>query len=386
MSRNLDKRPKRRILLAQLGSFGDCLYATSIAKQIKIDDPQCHLTWAIGSIYKSVLAENPDVDAIWEFPIKSRNDLLDKWQEFEDIAVQRKTSGEFDEVYFTQVYPNNIKNFDGTLRASIFRAYPRPITTSIAPIIQLSPDEIANVAFFVKKHNIRSTSRAILFECTAHSGQSFVSPEFALQVAYEVTKRLPDVTIIMSSNVKNFPITDEHLIDGSELSFRENAELTKYCSLFVGCSSGISWLCTSEWAKKLPTIQLLKKSRATYASMIHDHEYFGLPTSHIIEITDCSASHVVNCIEMTLSNGIITAKSEFGEKIQPNFHVYLSAIFSDIKIGNLSPAYKSLYIVIKRYGLAKTLTKCSQTIFQILFARMNRYFERSLQSFYTNTK
>ena len=122
---------KKRVLIGQLGSFGDCLYATAVARQIKNDYPDCHLTWAIGSIYRSILEGNPYIDEIWEFPLSSRNDLLDLWQKFEDEANERKKRGDFDEIFLTQVFPNNLKNFDGTLRSSIFRAYNKPITVPV---------------------------------------------------------------------------------------------------------------------------------------------------------------------------------------------------------------------------------------------------------------
>ncbi|MEQ1577992.1 MAG: hypothetical protein ABL894_10090, partial [Hyphomicrobium sp.] len=60
-----------RILLGQLGSNGDCLYATTIARQIKKDFPGCHLTWAISSLCTRVLDNNPDVDEVWEVPVQS---------------------------------------------------------------------------------------------------------------------------------------------------------------------------------------------------------------------------------------------------------------------------------------------------------------------------
>jgi hypothetical protein len=73
------------------------------------------------------------------------------------------------------------------------------------------------------------------------------------------------------------------------LSYRENAELSKHCSLLLGGSSGITWLMTSEWATKLPTIQFLHRTSAWYsfASVKYDHQFFGLDTGHIFE-TDLS--------------------------------------------------------------------------------------------------
>ena len=36
-----------KVSLVQLDANGDCLYATTIARQIKQDYPGCHLTWWI---------------------------------------------------------------------------------------------------------------------------------------------------------------------------------------------------------------------------------------------------------------------------------------------------------------------------------------------------
>ena len=67
------------ILFVQLGSMGDCLLATTIARQIKeVDYPNCHLTWMIGDIFETVIKNNPYVD-----------DTITK-----SINVSRETSGE----------------------------------------------------------------------------------------------------------------------------------------------------------------------------------------------------------------------------------------------------------------------------------------------------
>ena len=75
-----------RILLGMLGSNGDCLYATAIARQIKHDFPGCHLTWAVASLCRNVLFNNTDIDALWEIPLAS-------WSEMDrDLAVVRDRS------------------------------------------------------------------------------------------------------------------------------------------------------------------------------------------------------------------------------------------------------------------------------------------------------
>jgi ADP-heptose:LPS heptosyltransferase len=318
-------RPKR-FLIGQLGSYGDCLYATTLAYQIKTDYPDCHLTWGIGSIYRSILENNPFIDEIWEVPLSTRADLLTRWQQFEDEALERQKRGDFDEIFLTQVFPNNLRNFDGTLRSSLFRAYNRPITVSVTPVLRLSPSEIENVRLFAESHHIFGKKHVILFECSPKSDQSFVTQKFAIAASKALIAKIPDIYIIISSN-EALSTDHKQIIDGSKLSFRENAELTKYCSLLVGCSSGISWLSTSDWAKSLPNIQLLKKHNNMYASFVVDHTYQGIPTDNIIEMTECSDSQLVHCIELALLDGFSVAKRYYHKQIRIHFIHYAQVIY-----------------------------------------------------------
>ena len=91
------------------------------------------------------------------------------------------------------------------------------------------------------------------------------------------------------------------IVDASSLTFRENAELSKYCTLLIGCSSGITWLLTSTWAKKIPTIQILKKGALLYefASVSYDLNYWGQQTDHIIEITKFDEDYIFDCVNMS---------------------------------------------------------------------------------------
>jgi len=342
---------RKRILLGQLGSYGDCLFATTIARQIKNDYPNCNLTWAIGTRYRSILHGNPHVDKIWEIPVTHRRELLDKWEQFEKEAQERKKRGDFDEVFLTQVFPNNLKNFDGTLRTSIFRGYTRPITVPISPVLQLLPTEVERVRSFADEYQLTEKNSIILFECLQESDQSFVTPDFALEVARQFVSKIPNVAVILSSHT-SIVSGDARIIDGSVLSFRENAELTKYCSLMIGCSSGISWLSTSEWAKPLPMIQLLKKGQSIYASLVHDLKYHNMPVDTIIEMTDCTADRVTNCVTVALLDGFKAARDIFHEQIPVRFDLYYGTLFTFLLTkGKFRETAISLVHTIRRYGL-----------------------------------
>ena len=64
---------RMRILLVQLFSNGDCLYATAVARQIRHDYPSCHLTWAISSGCREMIRENPHIDDVMEVNDVPRN-------------------------------------------------------------------------------------------------------------------------------------------------------------------------------------------------------------------------------------------------------------------------------------------------------------------------
>ncbi|HXY53896.1 MAG TPA: hypothetical protein VEM40_04410 [Nitrospirota bacterium] len=341
---------KKRILLGQLGKLGDCLYATVIARQIKKDNPGCHLTWAISSVCRSVIEGNPDVDEIWELRLKTYEEVVSAWQQFEMDARVRKERGEYDEIYLTQVDPDNYQNFDGTVRASIYRGYPKPIEVSMQPIVRLSESEIAKVRRFAESNDLISKNNVVLFECGAASGQSYVDHEFALKVVEKIVNNRKDTAFVLSSN-KSITVSDNRVIDGSVLTFKENAELTKYCTLLVGCSSGISWLATSDWAKPLPKIQLLSADKKMYASMIHDAKYCGFSMDQILEMQDCSPDQVASCIQTVIDNGFATAKKIYHEDIPVDFQFYFKTLFyTTLNRNQMGKAARSLKVTMDRFA------------------------------------
>jgi hypothetical protein len=342
------KQP-RRILLGQLAARGDCLYATAVARQIKADYPGCHLTWAIGSTCRDILDGNPHVDAVWEIPLVDHSEVPSAWYKFYAEAQARLHAGDFDEAFFTQIYPANFRNFDGTVRASIFRGYPHPITVPVAPILHLREDEIENVRQFATRHDLTGQSPAILFEFSSASDQSFVGPEFATRAAIGILAQLPNCRIVMTSQftVKS---QDPRIISGHTLSFRENAELTKYCTFLIGCSSGITWLCTSDWAKRLPAIQLLRKNTGVYASVVHDHERFGLPAEAVIEMTECPPEDLVDCVVTAIEDGVDEAKKLYHQTITLHSGFHRPVLNRLVKSGAYRDALASCAVTLRRYG------------------------------------
>jgi len=343
---------RRRVLLGQLGAAGDCVYATTVARQIKADDPDCHLVWAIGSMFRHVIAHDPHVDEVWEVPLASRAEMAATWAAFAREAYARKARGELDDVFLTQIDPGNYQNFDGTVRASIFRGFPRPITVPVTPVIRLDDDEIARVRDFARTHRLQEGGPAVIFECAHGSGQSFVTPEWALGVARAVVRQMPTAKIVLSSRAGQSP-EETAIIDGSGLKFREYAALTHHASMLVGCSSGLTWVCTSDAARTLPTLQVLTRRVGMCGAVVHDLEHWGLPSDHVIEMRDKPAEQVAACVVDMLSNGVAHARAAHHERLDLTFDYYYTVMLPLLRQGKVATVMQSMRNVIARYGLRR---------------------------------
>lgn len=317
----------------------------------------------------------------------SEREIKDQWTDafqilsrFQTEALKRKDQGEFDDIFFTQFRHERFEDYDGTIRNFVLQAYPRPITVPLSPVVRLNTKEIKNVSDFVAAHPvIGGTSQVILFECSPKSRQSFVTPDYALAASRQLLLRHPDTCIILSSNHR-IVTDDERLIDGSTVSFRENAELSKCCTLLIGCSSGISWLLTSDWAKRLPMIQLLSSESPMPNSFIHDHERNGLSTEQIIELVDCSADRLCNCVSAVFSKGFAEARDEFSQRLSLN-PAYLFAMGQLLAQRRDHMALRYLQKTFRRDGASGELLLRSMWLYlRVLLGRLKRLLLRTTSS------
>ncbi|MCW7546050.1 hypothetical protein N7I30_19905 [Aurantimonas litoralis] len=345
----------KRILLGQLGANGDCLYATIIARQLRHDHPDAEITWAISSQCSRLIANNPHVDAVWEIEIPSWDLHESMWRLFEREALRRYGRREFDDIYLTQIWPNNFHNYDGTVRSSLLRNLGRPITVPIENVIVLDDVELERVSTFARQAGLADREHRILFECSSKSGQSFVTPEVAQDVADELYDILPNSMVIFSTHLP-MVLRDTRSRYAGGISLREIAELTQHCSLFVGCGSGGTVSATSTASKPLPNVQILSRATSVYASFAHDFEYFGLTGRPIIEITEEDPRTIARCIASVCTRGIGAARAEFDEHRPVTFDHYLGLITETlVRRDRYLDVARALSITAERYGWAPEL-------------------------------
>jgi ADP-heptose:LPS heptosyltransferase len=334
-----------------LASNGDCLYATAIARQIKADFPGCHLTWAIGSLSASVLANNSDVDEVWELPQNSWADMENDWNLFEIDARRLADAGQFDYVFLTQISPARFANYDGTVRPSIFRNYGRSVTVPVDVTINLTEQERYEVDNWFKANPASDASQVVLFECSSKSGQSFMTKEMALQIAHRITEARSKTVVIISTHEK-LAIEHPRIVSGDALSIRQITRLTDYVDLFVGCGAGLTVAATAGVAKpSLPNIQILSRSTSVYASFRHDFAYFGKPTANFLELTTEDPGHLSKVALVALTDSFATAKAEFDDPVPITFEWYLRIISTNlVERGRYLDAVHSLLVTMARYG------------------------------------
>ena len=109
----------KRILLVQLYSNGDCLYATAVARQIKQDFPGCHLTWLIAKFCKDIIAGNPYIDEVLVTDEVPKNDVI-AFRKLKKKVFKEKKEDKWDEVFVTHNMDDNQALYNGTIRGMIF--------------------------------------------------------------------------------------------------------------------------------------------------------------------------------------------------------------------------------------------------------------------------
>ena len=341
----------KRVLLIHLGANGDCVMATAIARQIKSDYPGCHLTWAVASRYATVIQNNPFVDAIWEFELAQGESMVEAgWYRCKAEADARRAAGEFDIIFNTQVYPDNVANFDGTTRTSTFRNYPNPITVPVTPVLRLRQEETAHVARFAESNHLSRYKHIILLECSPNSGQSFLTLEKGLNLARRIVETKQDSIVIASTHLP-FESPHERVISGACLSYRENAALSHYCTFLIGCSSGITWVTTSDAGKCLNTVQFLSRVLGGgFASVAYDFKHWGLPTEHILETTSNDEDRMVEIV-LTALDDFSVALKKYHQTLRPVFWGWL--LFIDYRRGwrGILTFYRPLFSFIRRNGV-----------------------------------
>jgi ADP-heptose:LPS heptosyltransferase len=335
-----------KILLVQLYSNGDCLYATAVARQIKQDYPDSHLTWAIADFCKQIIVGNPYVDDTLVVHSVPKNDVIG-FRRFRKLVYEQKRKGVWDKIVITNLIDNRQANYDGCIRSAIFRGYERKIVVPVLPVLKLSEKENQNAATFAIKNNLSLYKQVILFEFAPQSGQSKIDFDFAMHVAEELTKA-NEIAIILSSANK-IKSTSPRIIDGSTLTLRETAAITHYCTFLLGCSSGITWISTSSAAKQLPMVQLLNPDTRWVNPISRDFERFGISTDSLIELIEFDREKLMLVLKAAFNN-FEAARRIYHQAIPLHFKTTRNIIYNLLCYLQFGSVWKHVKVNREQYG------------------------------------
>jgi hypothetical protein len=340
----MEKRTK--ILIVLLFSNGDCLLSEPILSNIKKRYPNAHITWNVASFSKNFLLNNPNIDSLIEVNEVAKYDIVSyrKYKLKIELQVKNKL---WDKVYFLQLTDTNQANYDGCIRSMLYNSYGEKVETSVVPKIYLTKAEVEKALAFFNKYNLNLFEKIILFEFAPQSGQLVMSAMDAIEIAYKITSQDENVAIVMSSSSK-LDVNNKNVIDGSELGIRETGAFMKHCHLLLGCSSGLSWMATSNIGNNIPLIQIINPQALWVNPMSRDFERFRI-NQPIIELYEFNKNLIVDCVKMSLYN-FDRSKLIFQKKIPICFNTTKETIYNLLCYFQFKSIYKHIKLNIKIFG------------------------------------
>ena len=273
--------------IAIFHNIGDILLCTPIAKQLKADDPTCHITWFTSKRYAFVLDNNPYIDeviALPDVPLDRRRIIenLKQYTTAENAGIyalnaeipRLRNSRQWTRFFTPAPYLNygELDKFgpDGSL-LDIIKSYANlKWTVPDLPVVRLTDEEIKTARQYI---NRLPSGIKILIETEYKSYQSYFDLD-CLTGIITSTLNLKPVMIFSSKNKPDF--FDDVAMQYERMywfagDFRLNAELYNACNGFIGVSSGISTLTYSDWCRRdLPKLEAcLGKHWSAYQRVSH---------------------------------------------------------------------------------------------------------------------
>lgn len=342
---------RKRVLLVQLFSNGDCLIATTVARQIRHSHPDCHLTWAVAASCRSMLDGNPDIDECRVVSLTSG----DKEKQFLEFLAQvrlEQQEGIYDEVVVPQILGDNYARYDGCISSSIYRNYGKPITVDTHPVLRVSQEEEQRAQAFIQKHQLSGYRRLILFECAPLSGQAVFTLSYL--DAFTAAVAGSETAVIFSSGSR-IPIERTGVIDGSVLSIRETVALSRHCHLLIGCSSGITWAVTSVTQPLLPMVQVLDARAYYYNPPSLSFARRGLDVSHILERYDSDPRTLVEVVGLIAQHSFAEARARYHQPVVKNFRIFRGIACSLVRQGKVRLLLSFIRLNLSVHGWAPSL-------------------------------
>ena len=255
----------RKILIVNFGGMGDILNTTSVAAHYKLSCSDIDVCFLTKSKYRQLLVNNSH--------IKKLLHLDDEFNDYpplqlslrfkRDIANSNLNISEYDKIIFPAPYMSPL--YDGTARSRLLKIIKdessgiKEWSCDFLPHVELSIQEKNEAKLFLGK---LTKKPKIMIEYEFLSEQSFMDKNCILRILNFYKES--DFNIIFSGKTKPSYLEDNIFGGDSNIfhysgSFMSNAEIYNSLDLFIGCSSGITCLTSSDYCDpSIPRIELVK--------------------------------------------------------------------------------------------------------------------------------
>ena len=255
----------KKILIVNFGGIGDILNTTAIATHYKSFEENFHVSFLTKSKYRFALENNSQIDSVLTLnPELDAYEPLSLSNEFK-TNIQRSSikTEDFLKIIFAAPYMSPF--YDLTSRSTLLKIIMEESSqisdwnVSFMPHVELSEEQIQEARLFKQKipNNFN-----VLIEYEFFSNQSFIN-EFSILKILKTLKQ-NSLNLIFSGLKKpeyynNFSSIPNFNVFHYDKSFMSNAELYNNIDFFIGCSSGITCLTSSDYCDpNIPRIELVR--------------------------------------------------------------------------------------------------------------------------------
>ena len=356
----IDYRNYDAIEIFQLGNTGDCLYLASGVAEIKKVYPHLDVFWTVAEPYQHVPALYLPRANIRVLPFSRVEGRLDKlWEATESIIVGNVISQHSRKTVLhlcTQIWPNNLKAFDGTVRTSVLRGLCfEQDFKGVSLEFPIEARTIANLDDILCSFNIKSRPPKIVFVESAYtSGQSVMDSSFFLEAMRRLSKE--DLAQILFLDLSGaLCVEDENIkvIDVSHLSLREIHDLLPQSDCFIGVGSGLSVLATFSTNFHKPNIQVIRGDQGYFASMYQEALHAEIASENVIELAGVKPEFLAD----TIMTALFLDEKPAPSHVKEDFSFYIDLIETwALRRGRYLDAIMSIEQVLRRFGPITSVT------------------------------
>lgn len=255
----------KKILIVNFGGMGDVLNTTPIAAHLKLSEAVENVCFLTKSKYKQLLVNNSHIDNLLhlgkEFDDYPPYQLSLRFKK--DISNSNLNTGDYNKIIFPAPYMSPL--YDGTPRSRLLKIIKDESSgikewgCDFIPHVELSAEEKSEARSFLDSLNAKPK---VMIEYEFFSQQSFMDRvcilkiiDFYKEVGFNIIFSGKNKPQYLDENVFE---TDPNIFHYSG-SFMSNAEIYNSIDLFIGCSSGITCLTSSDYCDaSIPRIELVK--------------------------------------------------------------------------------------------------------------------------------